>query len=148
MLTDPDGDSVRLSDLRGRIVLLHFWGSWCAPCQVEFPELQALYDALKDDRRIAFVLVQVREDIARSRRWAEQRGFAMPFHDSGARSPADGVLAMPGGRGIEDRILAPQFPGTYVLDKNGLVLFSHFGPLHSWNAYGALFRHAATHAPE
>ena len=40
------GDSLRLSDLRGQVVLLNFWATWCAPCIEEIPELIALHDEL------------------------------------------------------------------------------------------------------
>lgn len=142
-VTAPDGNALKISSLRGRIVFLHFWGSWCAPCQVEFPELQALYDSLRDDPGIAFVLVQAREDKSRSLRWAEQRGFAMPFHDSGAKGPADTDFALSDGGRIEDRLLAPLFPATYVLDGQGLVLFYSLGPLSGWREYEPLLRHAS-----
>ena len=147
-LTDPGGDPVKLSDLRGRIVFLHFWGSWCAPCQVEFPELQGMYDNLKEEEGIAFVFVQSREDIERSRRWAGQRGFSMPFYDSGARRPSDSAFATADGGTLEDRIVAPLFPATYVLDSHGLVMFSHLGPLSHWGEYESLLRHASQHRPE
>jgi cytochrome c biogenesis protein CcmG, thiol:disulfide interchange protein DsbE len=39
-----DGDSVALSDLRGEVVLLNVWATWCVPCRVEIPELQALHE--------------------------------------------------------------------------------------------------------
>jgi thiol-disulfide isomerase/thioredoxin len=147
-LTAPDGAAVMLSDLQGKIVFLHFWGSWCAPCQFEFPELQSLYDSLKDDEGIAFVLVQSREDIERSRRWAKRRKFSMPFYDSGARGPSDHAFAAADGGSIEDRLLAPLFPATYVLDSNGLVLFSQLGPQSHWSQFEPLLRHAIEHRPE
>ncbi len=147
-LTSPDGQPVRLSDLRGKIVFLHFWGSWCAPCQVEFPELQELHDILKEDEGVAFVFVQSREDIARSRRWALQKGFAMPFYDSGARGPADSTFGTAGGGAIEGRNLAPRFPATYVLDSQRLVMFSHFGPVVDWREYKPLLRHASEGRPD
>jgi len=146
-LEDVGGNPVTLSGLRERVVLLHFWGSWCAPCQFEFPELQKLYDSLKATEGIAFVLVQSREDIERSRRWAEQRGFSMPFYDSGAEGPSDRAFAMAGGDSLEDRIVAPLFPATYVLDSYGLVIFSHFGPLGNWDEYEPFLRHAAENRP-
>jgi len=147
LVADPDGVPAQLSDLRGRIVFLHFWGSWCAPCQFEFPELQRLYDSLKTDDRIAFVLIQSREDIERSRRWAARRGITMPLFDSGARGPADHAFRIADGTSIEDRFLVPLFPATYVLDRHGVIVFSHFGPLSRWPEYALFLRHAAEHMP-
>lgn len=147
LLAAPDGTGMKISDLRGRLVLLHFWGSWCAPCQAEFPDLQRLYDSLAADDRIAFVLMQSREDIERSRLWASRRGITMPLFDSGARGPSDHVLRIADGTGVEDRFLAPLFPATYVLDGHGIIIFSHFGPLGRWPEYGLFLRHAADHLP-
>ena len=147
LVTDPNGEQTKLSDLRGSIVFLHFWGSWCAPCQVEFPELQRLYESLKVYDRIAFVLVQSREDIQRSRDWAKRRGITLPLFDSGAGGPTDHAFRVAGGTGIEDRFLAPLFPATYVLDGHGVVIFSHFGPLRQWSEYALFLRHAAEHMP-
>jgi thiol-disulfide isomerase/thioredoxin len=148
VLVNPAGDTEKLSDHRGGIVFLHFWGSWCAPCQVEFPELQGLYDALKEDENISFLFVQARENIEISRNWAHRRGFSMPLYDSGARGRSDQAFGIAGGGGIEDRILAPRFPATYVLDSHGLIIFSHSGPLSHWGEYEPLLRHASQNRPQ
>ncbi len=44
-LNDPSGRSVRLSDLRGKVVLVNLWATWCPPCQAEMPDLAAVYQA-------------------------------------------------------------------------------------------------------
>lgn len=47
-MPDPAGDTLRLSELRGHIVLLDFWASWCRPCRLENPNLRATYHTFKD----------------------------------------------------------------------------------------------------
>lgn len=48
-LPTPDGDTVSLSSLKGKLVLIDFWATWCAPCVKEQPELKALYDIHKGE---------------------------------------------------------------------------------------------------
>ena len=47
-LTDINGKNFKLSDYRGKVVILNFWAVWCPPCQIEVPHLVALYDQYKD----------------------------------------------------------------------------------------------------
>lgn len=49
VLSNREGDQVRLSDLRGKKVLLNFWATWCVPCRVEIPGLRSMYDRLQGD---------------------------------------------------------------------------------------------------
>src|SRR6188474_3505980 len=58
-VTDLDGRAVRLSALRGRVVLLNVWTTWCAPCREEMPSLDRLHARLRDR---AFTLLAVSQD--------------------------------------------------------------------------------------
>jgi len=58
-LTDINGKRVALSDLRGKVVLLNFWATWCGPCRAEMPSLGNLYEALKGK---GFVVIAVSVD--------------------------------------------------------------------------------------
>lgn len=140
-LIAPDGRQVILSDLKGKVVFLHFWGSWCPPCQAEFPELQKLYDSLSSSHGIVFVMVQSREAISRSRSWAKRSGITMPLYDSGTQDRKDTEFRLAGGTKIGDRRLAPSFPSTYILDGNGIVVFAHAGRVSGWPGYEPMLRH-------
>lgn len=138
-----DGRQLTLSQLRGKVVVLHFWGSWCGPCRREMPDLQKLFEAMKGRADVAFVLLQVREKAAVSRQWAAAQGLRLPFYDSGATAGKDGELRTADGAPIRDRELAMSFPTTYVLDKRGLVVFSHVGPVAEWPQYADFLADAA-----
>ena len=142
-LRDPRNKEFTLSSERGKVIILHFWGSWCAPCRKEMPDLAALRDALKADKRIAFVLTQVREPFARSRAWMTEQKLSLPLYDSGVRGDADGMLSLAGGGRLADREVATVFPSTYVLDRHGIVLLAHFGPVPRWSEYAPFLRDAA-----
>jgi thiol-disulfide isomerase/thioredoxin len=137
------GGTLALSAWRGRLVVLHFWGSWCGPCRQEMPELQALRDSLKDRTDVAFVPVQVRESADTARRWLKQQSLRLPLFDSGATGEADAALRLADGTRLRDREVSAQFPTTYVLDRHGLVLFSHVGAVPRWQEYAAFIRDAA-----
>lgn len=143
-LRAPDGKPMTLADLRGKVVFLHYWGSWCPPCKIEFPELQALYDALAGDPNVAFVVVQAREAIATSRTWAAQRAITLPLYDSGHQGREDRSFRLGDGSTLDDRQLAPVYPTTYVLDAQGAVVFRKAGPGQHWAQYAPLIRYLAS----
>ena len=140
---DAEGRLRRLSSLRGKVVLLHFWGAWCPPCRQEMPELQKLHAALAGRADVAFVLLQAREKFEVSRQWAARQGIALPLHDSGSTGEDDDGFRLAGGRTVRDREIAGRFPTTYVLDKRGLIVFAHVGPVHDWRQYEPFLRDAA-----
>jgi thiol-disulfide isomerase/thioredoxin len=141
-LTDAAGKKMRLSDLSGHVLVLHFWGSWCPHCRQEMPDLQRLAKKVRQEK-VAFVLVQVREDVAKARAWLQQQRISMPLYDSGARGARDAALPLAGGGTVADREIARAFPSTYILGRHGVVLFSHTGPIPDWSQYADFIRHAA-----
>lgn len=145
-LIDPKGRDLTLANLRGRAVVLHFWGSWCPHCVVELPDLQALAGRLRDDGRVAMVLIPVREDFAQARDWARRQGLRLPLYDGGETVPARHALRLADGTLLPDRKLARVFPTTYVLDRQGLVVFSHQGPVAGWPTYSPLLKDVAEHS--
>lgn len=142
-IRSPNGKPMKLSDLRGKVLLLHFWGTWCSPCRQEMPELQKLNKQLAADKNIQMVLLQMREDFATAKFWAEAQKINLPLYDSGIKDAGEDYLNVAGAKPIRDRQLARVFPTTYVLDKHGIVVFSHVGPVHGWNQYLPFLRDVA-----
>lgn len=141
--TDTDGQPLSLSRLRGKVVVVHFWGSWCPPCLAELPEMARLYQAVAGNSDIRFVLLQAREPVANALALLKRKGYALPQYDSGADGRGPGAFTLADGASLADRIVAPLFPTTYVLDRHGLVLFAARGIAAGWPDYADFLRDAA-----
>ena len=139
------GKNLNISDFQNRVTLVHFWGSWCPPCMREFPSLQKLTTELGKELKgkVAVVLLQVREPYSVSMQWARKNGFDhLPLYNSGHAGSEDHTLVLADKTLLEDRTLAATFPSSYVIDKNGIILFKHRGPIRDWSEYIPFFRDA------
>lgn len=141
---DKQGNKTSIADNRGKVIFLHFWGSWCPPCMREFPSLKSFQmetQGLTGD--MIMVALQLRESFSESMQWARDNGFeSLPLYDSGVEDNESTSLKLADGKIIPDRTIARVFPSTYVLDKNGIVIFSHNGPVDDWLEYTSFFKHA------
>lgn len=142
-LASGQGKAMKLDDWRGKVTVVHFWGSWCTPCKRELPDLQELAAQFKGAADIAFVLLPVRESVADARGWLVARKLDLPLFDSGVKGGEDEFLKLAGGGKIRDRDIARVFPTTYVLDRHGVVVFSHAGPVEGWVQYAPFLRDVA-----
>lgn len=78
-LATPDGDLIRLADLRGKVVLLNFWATWCPPCRAEMPDLEALYREYGDREGFTVVGVDNMETAAQVADFARQNHLSFPL---------------------------------------------------------------------
>lgn len=113
-LKDAHGRTVKLSDYKGKVVLLNFWATWCGPCRVEMPAMEQLYRTLS---RREFEILAVSTDPqgpAVTRPFQREMGFTFPIlHDSEYR-----VGLTYGARTI---------PITFMVDRRGIVRQKIFG---------------------
>ncbi len=139
-LTAPNGRPWRLSAQRGKVVLLHFWGSWCPICTHELPQFARLQQALKGRDDMVFVYTQARESAADARRWLRDHKLALTVHDSGVQDRRDHHFRLADGRTVADRDIAKVFPTTYVLDRHGIVVFALHGAARDWTEFEPFLR--------
>lgn len=113
-LQDLQGRTVRLSDLRGRPVLINFWATWCGPCRKEMPELQRFYARYGDQMELLGVdLAEPRE---RVEAFVRQGGYGWTFVlDSSGR--------------VAEQYLVMGLPTSFFVDAEGIVRARHIGPM-------------------
>jgi len=110
-----DGSTLTLADLRGRVVVLNFWATWCSPCEEELPALQAAWAGYQAQGLIV-VGVAVQEGEAEVREMAARFGVDFPL----GMDPGEHIAAAYGITGV---------PETFVIDPEGQVANVHIGPV-------------------
>ncbi len=109
-LTTVDGKPFDASTLRGKVVLLDFFASWCGICRAELPQLKAAYPKYQNDPNVAFVLVSIDEDDKRLQRYLSEMKFPFPV----ARLTAEQA---------EKSMGFDNVPATFYVDAGGVVRY-------------------------
>lgn len=119
LLETPEGGQLRLSDLRGRPLLVNFWASWCTPCREEMPEIVRAY-AAHEAGGLQIVAVDLQENPDQVRNFAAEFGMTFPI-----------VIDRTGSVAAAWRIGGPVkgIPSSYFIDGEGVVRARVFGPL-------------------
>jgi len=112
-LRDLEGNDVRLSDYRGRTVLLTFWATWCGPCRLEMPEFESRYQELKDE---GFIVLGVNFDEPEEavRAFRDELDLSFP------------LLLDPGGS-VQRLYRIRGYPSSIFVDPQGEVHVVHIG---------------------
>lgn len=112
-LTDLNGTTHQVSALKGKVVLINAWATWCPPCRAEMPALHDFYIAHQAEG-FALLAVNAGEDAGTAQAFIDQMGFTFPV----LLDPGTNVLA---GLGID------AFPTSVLVDRNGNVAKIHVG---------------------
>ncbi|MEW6001474.1 MAG: TlpA disulfide reductase family protein [Nitrospirota bacterium] len=124
VLKDLNGNIYNSSDLRGSVLFINFWASWCEPCLEEMPSIENLYDHFKNDNHFRMFAVLYRDDYQKAIGYMKENDFHFPvFLDNGENAARSfGITGV---------------PETYIIDKKGILRGKVIGP-EEWNSPEAI----------
>lgn len=104
---------VNLSDLQGKVVFMNYWATWCPPCVAEMPNIQSLYDKMKSNDDIQFVMVNLDESREKAEKFIKDKGFTFPIYRPASATPKV--------------FQSSTIPTTFVISRDGKIVSTHKG---------------------
>jgi len=112
-LTDLTGKQVNLASLAGKVVIVDFWATWCAPCREELPQLEKFHQKYAS-KGLAVVGVSVDKEASGIKGFLEKLKVTFPVvHDAGHQ--------------VSGKYSPPRMPSSYIIDRKGIVRYVHGG---------------------
>lgn len=112
-MVDADGKAVNMEDLKGKVVFMNFWATWCPPCIAEMPSIQTLYDKVKDDKDIVILTVEVEGKRDKVAKFMERKKLSLPVVYPNSSIPTE--------------FFNGSLPTTVILDKKGNIAHTTMG---------------------
>jgi len=132
-LTTFDGQTYNTADLRGQVILINFWASWCEPCEEEAAELEQAYQGYRD-RGVVFLGVN----------YVDTKPEALAYLDRFGITYANGPDL---GTEISQAFRMRGVPETYIVDRQGILVSRKIGPYSSVSEIEAALEAAIGMAP-
>lgn len=104
---------VRTDELKGKVVFINFWATWCPPCRAEMPSIQTLYKKVGNSEDVVFMLVEIDGERKKALKFLEDENLDLPIYYPYDRIPG--------------QWLGNSVPTTIILDKSGNVAARHEG---------------------
>lgn len=112
-LTGFDGKQVSFSDFKRKTIFLNFWASWCPPCRAEMPTIQSIYDKLKNQPNLVFILISLDEDTTKAKKFIKEEGFNFPVYFINGYLPQIYNIGT--------------IPSTFIISKEGTIVAKRAG---------------------
>lgn len=118
VLTSFEGEEYITEDLRGKVLVVNFWASWCNPCELEAEDLQTAWEMYEQTGEVVFLGVDWTDTDTEARAYMERFGITYPSGpDYGTR--------------ISQAYRTTGVPETYIIDKDGVLAYVKKGPFSS-----------------
>ncbi len=123
-LIDSNRNRISLSSMKGSVVFINFWATWCASCIEEMPAIERMYRNLSGNSSFKVVSILYKDDLNRALNFMQQNGFTFPVYLSTDESAAR-IFGITG------------IPETFIIDKRGMLRDKVIGPA-DWDSPRAL----------
>lgn len=106
-MLDQKGNKVSVQDLKGKVVFINFWATWCGPCIAEMPSIQKLHDKFKNNSDVVFVILEAEGNKSKATKFMESRKLNLPLYFPVGDIPAE--------------FFRGSLPTTVILDREGNI---------------------------
>ncbi len=111
-LINSKGEQVAMEELRGKVIFMNIWATWCPPCIAEMPGINKLYKDV-DKENVVFIMLSVDQDFKKARDYNNRKGYDFEVYEA--------VGGMP------QMYHSQSIPTTYVIDSEGNLVLTHLG---------------------
>jgi len=108
---DSSGRILNTSDLKGKVIFVNFWATWCPPCIAEMPNLNDFYKQYKDYPNVIFILADVDNNYTKANEFMKKHQYILPVYTLASNVP--------------ESIMDGTIPTTLVFNKTGDLVFKH-----------------------
>lgn len=110
---DESGKTISLKSLKGKVVFINLWATWCPPCIHEMPSINGLRSTFKDNDDLVFLMVDMDNKIEKSKVWMESKNYDLPVHVMDSELPRE--------------LFNGSIPTTIIVDKQNNIVARHVG---------------------
>ncbi len=111
-LINSRGERVSMEELRGKVIFLNIWATWCPPCVAEMPGINKLYKDVDKDK-VAFIMLSVDQDFQKAIDFNNRKGYDFEVYETAG--------------GLPQVYQSQSIPTTYVIDARGKLVLTHMG---------------------
>jgi len=110
-LLDRDGNTISLKEMKGKVIFINFWATWCPPCIAEMPSIKELHNEMGNE--VAFVMLSLDRDFETAKAFDKRKGYDLPIYTLAGKLPK--------------MYESSAIPTTYVIDVDGTLALTHNG---------------------